>query len=430
MTSATFHLQSIEKRPSPLGWIERRAKSMLIGKLRSIKGASLVLCDAEGVTHLGDESADTGVRISIHSPKFYTRAITGGNLGVAKSYLDGDWDCKELTTLFRVMIRALGTTDRLSLGLGRVRSVLGRMWHGLRRNTLKGSQRNIEDHYDLGNDFFKKFLDSTMSYSCGIYESAESTLEQASNAKIDRLCRIMNLSSDDHLLEIGTGWGGLAVYAAKHFGCRVTSTTISKEQFRLARERVETAGLQDRVTLLLNDYRELEGRFDKLVSVEMIEAVGHRFLPTFFRRCSELLKADGAMVLQAITMPDHRYAAYLKRTDFIQRYVFPGSCVPAMSSMTNAMAQSSDFKLVKVDEFGTHYAQTLRDWRENFLANVDGIKVLGYPDRLLRMWNYYLCYCEAGFDERYIGLSQMVLARPECRFNDPAVNRSQPLGVC
>src|SRR5690606_1373140 len=283
------------------------------------------------------------------------------------------------------------------------------------RNSRDGSRRNIQAHYDLGNDFFALFLDPTMNYSCGIFESAEATMEQASIAKMDAICRKLDLQPGDHLLEIGTGWGALAIHAARHFGCRVTTTTISREQHALAAARIREAGLGDRIELLRRDYRDLEGRYDKLVSVEMIEAVGHRFLDTYFRRCSSLLKDDGLMLLQAITIRDEHYAQALKSVDFIQRFVFPGGFIPSVAAMSASMARTTDMQLLHLQDIGLHYATTLRRWRQRFFDNVAAVRALGYPDSFVRLWEFYLCYCEGAFLERNIGNVQMLLAKPRSR---------------
>jgi cyclopropane-fatty-acyl-phospholipid synthase len=258
------------------------------------------------------------------------------------------------------------------------------------------------------------FLDDTMTYSSGIFEAEHTTLREASVAKYDRICRKLQLTPRDHLLEIGTGWGGMAIHAARNFGCRVTTTTISRQQFELARQRIAAAGLDDRITLLMQDYRDLVGQFDKLVSIEMIEAVGHDYLPTYFRKCSELLKPDGMMCLQAITIPDHRYEPYRRSVDFIQRYIFPGGCLPCTATIGRAL-QQTDFRTFHWEEFGPDYARTLACWRDNFFANLGRIRALGYPETFLRMWDYYLSYCEAGFRERLTGVSQILLTKPLCR---------------
>ncbi len=259
------------------------------------------------------------------------------------------------------------------------------------------------------------FSDPTMMYSSAVFERAGMTLEQASVAKLDRICRKLALNPGDHVLEIGTGWGGFALHAARHYGCRVTTTTISREQYELARARVAAAGLADRVELLLEDYRDLSGQYDKLVSIEMIEAVGHHYFDAYFRLCSGLLRPDGTMLLQAITIADQRYEAARKGVDFIKRYIFPGCCIPSVAVMSDAVARVTDMRLYHLEDIGPHYAITLARWRDNLLANLDQVRALGYPESFIRMWEFYFCYCEGGFDERVIGDVQMLLVKPSAR---------------
>jgi cyclopropane-fatty-acyl-phospholipid synthase len=267
-------------------------------------------------------------------------------------------------------------------------------------------------HYDLGNDFYRLFLDETMTYSSGIFETPESSLKAASIAKYDRLCRKLDLGPDDHVLEIGTGWGGFALYAAEKYGCEVTTTTISRQQYDYAKGKIEAAGLSHRIHLLKSDYRELTGRYDKLVSIEMIEAVGHQYYDTFFQVCARYLKADGLMAIQAITIADHAFEQHKKSVDFIKRYIFPGSCIPSIASLLAAMSRSSDLRLFHLEDITPHYATTLRMWRERFFDNIDQVRGLGFEDAFIRMWDYYMSYCEGGFLERYIGNVQMVFAKP------------------
>jgi cyclopropane-fatty-acyl-phospholipid synthase len=290
-----------------------------------------------------------------------------------------------------------------------------RAWHALRRNTRSGSRQNIAAHYDLGNPLFSLFLDRSLMYSSAVFASEDESLEVAAKRKLQRICEKLQLSPADHVVEIGTGWGGFAIHAASRFGCRVTTTTISREQFDLAVQRVHAAGLAERVTVLLKDYRDLEGQYDKLVSIEMIEAIGHQYLDTYFATCASLLKPDGMALIQAITIEDHRYQQALKAVDFIKRYIFPGSFIPSVSAMTGAMARSSDLRLFNLEDIGPSYALTLRHWRQRFLARLPEVRALGYPDRFIRMWEFYLCYCEGGFLERSIGDVQLLLTRPDCR---------------
>jgi cyclopropane-fatty-acyl-phospholipid synthase len=288
-----------------------------------------------------------------------------------------------------------------------------RLSHGLRANTLSGSRRNIRAHYDLGNEFFSLWLDETLAYSSGFFLSPGATLQEASIEKFDRVCRKLDLRPHDRVLEIGSGWGGFAIHAAREYGCHVTTTTISPSQLELARERVAKAGLSDRVTLLLKDYRDLDDKFDKLASIEMVEAVGYRNLNTFFSRCGELLKPDGACVLQAILLPERNLKTYLRSPDFIQRHVFPGGFLPTMGVMLDSASHASDLHLRHVEEFGLHYAETLRRWRGAFLERLDDVRKLGYPERFIRLWTYYLCYCEAAFEEKQIGVVQMEFDKPQ-----------------
>jgi cyclopropane-fatty-acyl-phospholipid synthase len=376
-----------------------------------------VLHDGAVITPFGtaNAAADERVHLMVHDSRFYRRVALGGSLGAAESYIRGEWSTPDLTALLRLFVRNMPAADEMEGGLARVTAPLARLWHRLRSNSRVGSRKNIHAHYDLGNDFFDLFLDETMTYSCGIFESPEATMVEASRTKLDRICRKLDLRPDDHVLEIGTGWGSFAIHAAQHYGCRVTTTTISREQWELAGRRIREAGLEHRIDLKLQDYRDLEGTYDMLVSIEMIEAVGHEYLGSFFRRCSDLLKPHGRMVLQAITMPDQRYDQYRRSVDFIQRYVFPGSCVPSVAAMLKANAQASDLKLTHLEDFGVHYATTLRRWRDAFFERIDDVRAQGYPESFIRLWEYYLCYCEAGFAERYIGTVHMTLHKPGCR---------------
>jgi cyclopropane-fatty-acyl-phospholipid synthase len=328
--------------------------------------------------------------------------------------MDGHWTCDDLPGLFRVMVLNGELTNRTTVdrGLGRVTEPLNKAYHWLRRNTRTGSRRNIAEHYDLGNDFYRLFLDETMMYSCAVFPSDQSSLHEASQYKIHRICEKLALGPDDHLLEIGTGWGALAVHAAGTYGCRVTTTTLSEEQHAMAVERVGAAGLSDRVTVLRKDYRDLTGAYDRLVSVEMIEAVGHHYLNTFFRKCSELLKPDGLMLLQAITIRDQAYERHRRSVDFIKRYIFPGSCIPSVARMSRSLTEATDLRAVHLEDIGPHYARTLRMWRERFLARRDEVLRLGFDETFVRMWEFYLAYCEGGFAERYLSDVQMLLAKP------------------
>jgi cyclopropane-fatty-acyl-phospholipid synthase len=300
-------------------------------------------------------------------------------------------------------------------GLARLTAPVYKLYHHVRKNTKVGSRKNILAHYDLGNDFYALFLDETMTYSCAIFEQENSSLKQASEAKYDRICRKLQLAAGDRVIEIGTGWGGFAVHAARNYGVQVTTTTISDEQHQFARQRIKAAGLEDRITLLKKDYRDLSGKFDKLVSIEMIEAVGHQYLPIFFRTCSRLLKDDGIMALQAITIGDQIFDRHKRTVDFIKRYIFPGSCIPSITAISIALAKATDLRLVHLEDITPHYARTLREWRRRFFTNIKKVRALGFSDTFVRMWEYYLCYCEGGFAERYLGDVQMLFVKPLCR---------------
>jgi cyclopropane-fatty-acyl-phospholipid synthase len=290
------------------------------------------------------------------------------------------------------------------------------LFHAFRRNTENGSRANIAAHYDLSNEFFELFLDDTMMYSCGVFERPEATLREASIAKIDRICRKLELSPRDHLLEIGTGWGGFAIHAAREYGCRVTTTTISRAQHDLAAKRIRDAGLEDRITLLFQDYRKLTGVYDKLVSIEMIEAVGHHYYDDYFRSCSALLAPGGRMCIQAITIADQLYESARRSVDFIQRYIFPGSCIPSVTALCSSMTRASELRLVGLDDIGPDYVKTLMKWRENLTRRADEARALGFDDQFLRLWDFYFCYCAGGFAERRIGTVHMLLERPASRF--------------
>jgi len=298
---------------------------------------------------------------------------------------------------------------------------LHKAFHFLHRNSLSGSRKNIGAHYDLGNDMFEQFLDPTMMYSSGIFEHQAMTMEQASIAKLDRICQKLQLDENDHLLEIGTGWGGFAIYAAKNYGCKVTTTTISQQQFDYAEQRIKDEGLEDRITLLCEDYRNLSGQYDKLVSIEMIEAVGHAYYKNYFQHCSNLLKPEGMMLLQSITIADQRYQAASKEVDFIQRYIFPGGSLPSVNVIAKNVSDHTDMRFYHLEDIGAHYATTLANWRERFFSNIETIHKLGYSETFVRMWDFYLCYCEGGFRENSIGTIQLLLTKPLCR-REPVLN--------
>ena len=347
--------------------------------------------------------------VQVRDRRFYAEAAFGGSVGAGESFMAGDWSADDLTALVRILLVNRGVLDGLDGGWSRLAEPLRRAVHAVSRNTRAGSRRNIAAHYDIGNDFFELFLDPTMTYSCAVYGRPDMTLEEAQVAKLERLCRKLDLRPSDHLLEIGTGWGALAIHAARNYGCRVTTTTISREQHALAAARIAQAGLADRITLRLDDYRDLDGRYDKLVSVEMIEAVGHQYYDTFFARCAGLLAPGGTMVLQSITIDDRQYASARDSVDFIKRHIFPGCCIPSLTALVQSATRASSLRIVDVEDIGPHYASTLADWRRNLFDHAAGVRARGYPEALLRMWHFYLAYCEGGFAERALGDVQVVL---------------------
>ncbi|MGE3314316.1 MAG: class I SAM-dependent methyltransferase [Planctomycetaceae bacterium] len=382
--------------------------------LNNVRGGRIELVDAIGHNTFGSDGA-LHAKVHVLCPRFYRKAFTGGPLAAAEAFIGGDWDCDDLTSLFRIFVRSAASTRKLDRSASWISKLRRRIVHRLRANTKSGSRRNIAAHYDLGNDFFRLWLDDTLAYSSGIFPGPESTLREASVEKFERICRKLQLSPNDHLLEIGTGWGGLAIHAAENYGCRVTTTTISRQQYEVARERIDSRGLSRRITLLSDDYRDLTGEFDKLVSVEMIEAVGHRNLDAFFGKCGELLKPHGSMLIQAIVMPEQDYSDYLRSVDFIQKYVFPGGCLPSIGAMLESTGRATDLRFVHCDDFGLHYAETLRRWRHAFHDRIDEVRQLGYTEEFLRLWEYYLCYCEAAFEEHCTSVVQVMFDKPGCR---------------
>jgi cyclopropane-fatty-acyl-phospholipid synthase len=391
--------------------LERLAERALRARLAILEHGLITLVDGTRRDTFGRATPRCPLHatLQVRDRRFYSEVAFGGSVGAGESFMAGDWTVDDLTALARILLVNRGVLDGLDSGWSRVADSTRRILHAVARNTRAGSRRNIAAHYDIGNDFFELFLDPTMMYSCAVFEREDMSLEQAQIAKLDRLCRKLDLKPGDHLLEIGTGWGALALHAAQHYGCHVTTTTISREQHALARARIAAAGLANQITVHLDDYRDLDGRYDKLVSVEMIEAVGHQYFDTFFRRCSELLVPGGTMVLQAITIDDRQYAAARDSVDFIKRHIFPGCCIPSVTALAQSAARASTLRIVDLEDIGPHYATTLAAWRRNLVANAAQVRARGYPEALLRMWHFYLSYCEGGFAERALGDVQIVL---------------------
>lgn len=397
------------------GGLDRWLRRRVLSRLGSLVEGRLTIRDVDGEYLLGHPGDELHAIVSIRDLRFWRLMASGGSVGAAEAWMAKLWDSPDPVAVVRVLARNRQVLDEMETSAARVVNAGLSVWHAFNRNSLSGSRRNIAAHYDLGNDFFAAWLDEDMMYSSALYLEEGETLEQAQTNKLERICRKLALAPEDHLLEIGTGWGGLAVHAARQYGCRVTSTTISREQYDHARERVRAAGLEDRVTLLMHDYRALEGRFDKIVSVEMIEAVGHQYLDTYLAKIDELLRPDGLALIQAITIEDYRYADALRQVDFIKRYIFPGAFIPSVSAIAQSMARASRLGLVELADFGASYARTLAAWRERFEARWEAIRALGFDETFRRRWLWYLAYCEGGFRERAISDVHLLLAGPRWR---------------
>ncbi|MBN2578930.1 MAG: class I SAM-dependent methyltransferase [Pirellulales bacterium] len=419
---------TLPKTPAPLqvrqgSRLDRTLRRLLLGRLEKIRSGRIVLREAGQEWTCGRHSVLKGphpsplpegeeILVEVRDPRFYRRVAFGGSLGAAEAYIDGLWNCDDLVGLVRILCRDLAVLEGLETGWARLLGPWRRLRHRLRRNTLAGSRRNIAAHYDLGDDFFRLFLDETMAYSCAFFPRPESSLHEASLAKFEMICRKLKLQSADRLLDVGGGWGGLAVYAATHYGCRVTATTISRRQYDYARRLVAEQGLTDRVRVLCEDYRNVLGTYDKLASVGMIEHVGCEYYGAYFRSCAARLKPGGRMLLQSILMPEQLFEAHRRSVDFIRRYIFPGGCLPSLGALCRAVGRASDFQVAHLEDLTPHYARTLAVWRERFWRNEEAVRALGFDDAFLRLWNYYLCTCEGGFRERTINVAQILLLRP------------------
>ena len=418
-------IDSLSSTRARFGAWDRFLRTRLLASVGQLRGGRLEIHDPLGQVTAGDERSDTIIRLHINDAGFYHAVATRGSVGAGESYMDGAWRCDDLVGLIRLLVRNRDLLDRMETGMARFGGMAMRGVHALRANTRAGARRNIAAHYDLGNDFFRLFLSEDMMYSSALWAHDADTLEAASERKLARIAEKLQLGPADHVMEIGTGWGGFALHAAGRYGCRVTTTTISREQYELAKARIAEAGLQDRVDVLLSDYRDLRGQYDKLVSIEMIEAIGHAQQREYFGQIGKLLKPDGRALIQAITIEDHRYQQALNSVDFIKRHVFPGCFIPSISSMLEEKTKSTDLALVHLENFGSSYAKTLQAWRERFLSRLDEVRAQGYDERLIRMWEFYLAYCEGGFRERSIGVAHLLFAKPDCRDADylPGLHR-------
>ena len=401
-----------KKRTSRGGFFANAVMSRLL----EVESGSLTVVDG-GRTHVFGKSLPgvPDAMIRVNDQRFWKAAALRGSIGAGEAYASSWWTSDDPVAVIRLFVRNQKVLSGMETGLARLSRPLLAGYHALRRNSVRNSRENISAHYDLSNDFFALFLDDTMTYSSGVFDRPETTLREASVAKIDRLCRKLDLKPGDHLLEIGTGWGALALHAAGEYGCRVTTTTISQEQHDYAAAKFREAGLSDRIDLRLEDYRDLRGQYDKLVSVEMIEAVGHQYFDTFFRACSDLLKPNGRMCMQAITIADQHYERAKNSVDFIQRHIFPGSCIPSVTALCSSATKASELRMTHMEDMGTHYVRTLAEWRKNLHENWQEALALGFDETFLRLWDFYFVYCEGGFSERHIGVVQMHFTKPEAR---------------
>jgi cyclopropane-fatty-acyl-phospholipid synthase len=414
MTQETLTSALKQKTYAKNIWLQNFARKQVLARLQHLQKGHLTIIE-NGVKHEFGNDNSFVATVTVHDAHFYGEMAFGGSIGAGEAYMLGYWSADNLTNVIRMMAANQTVMDALEGGYQWASKPFLKALHWLNRNTTDGSRKNIAAHYDLGNDFFKLWLDPSLMYSAAIFSPPDCSLEAASNKKLQVICDKLDLKPSDHVVEIGTGWGGFAIYAASKYGCKITTTTISQQQFDEAFLRVKAQNLTDKITLLLNDYRDLQGQFDKLVSIEMIEAVGHQFYDVYFAKCASLLKPDGMALIQAITITDQRFESAKNSVDFIQRYIFPGSNIPSITAMLTSITRASDLKLYDCEDIGPHYATTLRKWRESFFANIDAVRRLGYSEQFIRMWEFYLCYCEGGFAERVLGDVHLLLVKPENR---------------
>jgi cyclopropane-fatty-acyl-phospholipid synthase len=398
------------------------AKSVFLRSLERLRGGSLELIWDGRTWHFGEPSHPLRAVVVVHHDHFFARALLGGDVALGEAWMDGDWSSPDLVAVVRLAVRNLARLTQQNRLLSAASRGFDILRHRLRGNSLAGSRRNIQAHYDLSNDFFRLFLDSSLMYSCARYQGEDDSLEAAQFHKLDTICRKLRLSPADHVLEIGTGWGGFAEHAVKHYGCRVTTTTISRRQYEYARERFQSIPHGERIELLQEDYRNLRGQYDKIVSIEMFEAVGLRYYDAFFRACDRLLRPDGFMLLQTITINEQAFPAYHRSSDWIQKYIFPGSELASVSEILRSLSRATSLGLHHAEDIGTHYARTLAAWRKRFQNAVNEVRELGFDDRFIRMWDYYLAYCEGAFLERHVGDFQLLLTKnhnPRTLFQEP-----------
>jgi cyclopropane-fatty-acyl-phospholipid synthase len=399
--------------PSSSSWQHKLCRTIMLKVFASLPQGQMVIKE-KGVLvdTFGQKDSDLHAEIDIQCLSVYQKLLFGGSVASGETFSEGLWTTPNLTNVIRIFARNLPVLDNWEAKMEWLAFPIRKISHLANKNSATGSKKNIAAHYDLGNKLYTRFLDESMMYSAAIYPTQDSTLAQAQTTKLTAICNKLQLVPEDHLIEIGTGWGGLAIFAAKHYGCKVTTTTISEEQYQYTQDLINKEGLQDKITLLKEDYRLLEGKYDKLVSIEMIEAVGKEYLPTFFKKCSTLLKDQGLMVLQAITISDHRFDSYSKSVDFIQKHIFPGGFLPSQLLINQHLRKHTDLMIRDLHDIGLDYARTLKDWHHKLLENKEPLAKDGYDDRFMNMWRYYFSYCEGGFLERTISTVQLVISKP------------------
>ncbi|MBQ4810654.1 class I SAM-dependent methyltransferase [Pseudoalteromonas luteoviolacea] len=402
-------------------WTSKACKKLVMAALNQITWGHIKLIDGSQEHHFGVQSRDKSVTINVLSQQMYSKFALGGSVGAGESYILGYWECSDLTKLIEIFVVNQDVLDKFEKKFALLSGLMNKLTHFRNRNTKSGSKKNIVAHYDLGNDLYSAFLSEEMLYSSAVYPTHESSLEEAQSHKLKQICEQVDLQASDHVIEIGTGWGAFAIYAAQNYGCKVTTTTISEEQHAYVQEKIYALGLQSQITLLKDDYRELTGRFDKLVSIEMIEAVGHEYLSGFFEKCSALLKPNGVMLIQAITIACQRYQHYLKNSDFIQQYIFPGGCLPSVTEMSKQICNNTDMVVHSIKDIGLHYAKTLYDWRVRFNNAWPAINNQKFDQRFYRLWEFYLCYCEGGFKQRATSAVHLVARKPRHLNSDETV---------
>ena len=394
--------------------LHRIARSLVFRQLKKIDTGYISIQEGNKKFSFG-KKGNLSAHISVHDPRFYGALAFGGSIGVSEAFMQKFWSVNDLTKLIRIMAINQNAMDQLESLFNVFLKPILKCLHYLNQNSVKGSRINISKHYDLGNDFFSLFLDSTMMYSSAVFKNPQDSLYQGSIHKLEMICQGLELNAQDHVIEIGSGWGGFAIYAAQNFGCMVTTTTISKQQYLFVKQKIKDLKLTHKIKVLLSDYRHLKGQYSKLVSIEMLEAVGYQYYDTYFKVCSHLLKPDGIAFIQTITITDQRYEKAKHSVDFIQRYIFPGSCIPSLTALQNSITESSDLKIYQVRDIGDHYARTLALWRIAFFKRLSEVKALGFDDVFIRMWHFYLAYCEGGFKEKAISDIHLKLIKPDYR---------------